>query len=321
MAGAAAMKYLSEAWTITKTAAFDWMEDRAAQLGAALAFYSVLSLAPLLVIAVSVAGFVFGQEAARGELDTQIEGMVGPQGATAVEDIIENANQPAKGTLAAVLSVVMLIVGATGVFGQLQTAMNTIWEVEPKKSGIWGMVRQRFLSFSLVLGVGFLLLISLVLSALIAGMSETLAGYWPNLEPLWHLLNAVVSFIVVMLLFAMIFKFLPDTHVAWRDVWIGAAITAVLFTIGKLLIGLYLGKSSVGSAYGAAGSLVVLLVWIYYSAQIVFFGAEITQVWARRHGSRIGSDKKSIGKEPKEGSKTKQAPNTQSQIRHPYPST
>lgn len=280
------MRYFAEAWTILKTAGADFFEDKAAQLGAALAFYSILSLAPLLIIAISVAGLVFGEEAARGEVSTQIEGMVGPQGAKAVESMLTNARRPAAGTVAAVFGIVMLLVGASGVFGQLQDAMNTIWEVPPKKeAGIWGMVKSRFLSFTLVLGVGFLLLISLLLSAIISGASEYMNGIWPHLEPLWHLANALVSFVVVMLLFAMIFKFLPDTTVAWRDVWVGAALTALLFTVGKFLIGLYLGKSSIASAYGAAGSLVVLLVWIYYSAQILFFGAELTQVYARRHGS------------------------------------
>lgn len=279
-------RYAVEAWTILKTAAWEFVEDKASQLGAALAFYSILSLAPLLVLAIAVAGFFFGEEAARGGLATQMESTVGAEGAKAIESMLENAHQPEFGSLAALFGLILLLVGASGVFGQLQTAMNAIWEVEPSKgSSVWVFFKSRFLSFTLVLGTGFLLLISLVLSAVIAGASQYLSGIWPHLEPLWHVANELVSFFVVMLLFAMIFKFLPDTTVAWRDVWIGAATTAVLFTFGKFLIGLYLGKSSVGSAYGAAGSLVVLLVWIYYSAQILFFGAELTQVYARRHGS------------------------------------
>jgi membrane protein len=290
-------KYALEAWTMLRTAALDFMEDKGAQLGAALAFYSILSLAPLLVLAIALAGFIFGEEAARGELATQIESTVGTEGAKAIESMLENAHQPATGSLAAVFGIVMLLVGASGVFGQLQSAMNSIWEVTPRQeSGVWAFVRTHFLSFTLVLGTGFLLLISLVLSAVIAGASSHLSGIWPHLEPLWHLANAFVSFLVVMLLFAMIFKFLPDTNVAWRDVWIGAAITAVLFTLGKFLIGLYLGKSSVGSAYGAAGSLVVLLIWIYYSAQILFFGAELTQVYAKRHGSWAAGKEGARGK-------------------------
>jgi membrane protein len=282
------MGYGREAWSMLREAAADWSADKASQLGAALAFYSLLSIAPLLIIAVAVAAFFFGEEAARGELMTQLTGMVGEDGAAAVQEMLQNAQQPGVGIVATVLGIATLLFGASGVFAQLQDAMNTVWDVEPKReSGIWSFIRTRFLSFAMVLGTGFLLLISLVLSASISAAGSFLTGAIPALEPVMHIANAVVTFLVVTLLFAMIFKFLPDAEVAWRDVWMGALFTAVLFTIGKLAIGIYLGQSALGSAYGAAGSLVVLVVWIYYSAQILFFGAELTQVYAHRHGSKI----------------------------------
>jgi membrane protein len=283
------MSYLREAWSMLYEAACDWADDKAAQLGAALAFYSTLSVAPLLVIAIAVAAFFFGEEAARGELMGQLEGMVGQQGAKAVSVMLASSQKPTLGTTAGILGIATLLLGASGVFGQLQDALNTIWEVTPPtRSSIMSFIRTRFLSFVMVLGIGFLLLVSLVMSAVIAGVGTYMKGQAPSLESVWHVVNGLATFLVVTGLFAMMFKVLPDTYVAWRDVWVGAVLTAILFTVGKFLIGLYLGKSSLGSAYGAAGSLVVLIVWIYYSAQILFFGAELTQVYARRHGSRIG---------------------------------
>jgi membrane protein len=279
--------YLSESWQVLKTAGSDWVEDKASQLGAALAFYSILSLAPLLLIAVAIAATVFGESTAKGELMEQLTEMIGEQGAGAISTMLDHAQNPGSGIVATVFGLVTLIFGASGVFAQLQTAMNTIWEVPAKKdAGIWDTIRSRFLSFAMVLGTGFLLLVSLILSAVISGIGSYLGDRFPAFEPISQLSNAVVSFLVVTVLFAMIFKLLPDTDIAWRDVWVGALITAVLFTIGKFFIGLYLGKAAVGSAYGAAGSLVVLLIWIYYSAQILFFGAELTQVYARRYGSQ-----------------------------------
>jgi membrane protein len=256
-------------------------------MGAALAFYSVLSLAPLVVIALSIVALFFDAQSAASQFLAQVQSMVGTEGAKAIQGMLENAQQPKTGTLAAVLGVITLLFGASGVFGQLQEAMNTIWDVQAKKGGgIWCMIRSRFLSFAMVLGTGFLLLVSLLLSAVIAGIGQQVGNWWPGLEALTHVGNEVATFLLMTLLFAMMFKLLPDTHVAWRDVWVGALLTAVLFTIGKLLIGLYLGKSAVGSAYGTAGSLVVLLVWIYYSAQILFFGAELTHAYAERRGSK-----------------------------------
>lgn len=279
---------VKEIWAVLKEAGAEWVDDKASQLGAALAFYSILSLAPLLVIAIAVAGFVFGEQAARGEVVEQIEQMVGSQGAEAIQTMLANAHRPNAGITATVLGVLTLLFGASGVFGQLRDSLNTIWEIKPpKETGIWPFLRDRFFPFMLVLGTGFLLLASLVLSAVIAGLEQYASAWLPRAAALWEGLHVAVSFVIVSLLFAMIYKFLPATHVAWRDVWLGAAITAVLFMVGKVALGLYLGKASVGSAYGAAGSLVVLVVWIYYAAQILFFGAELTQVCARRYGSRI----------------------------------
>lgn len=273
-------------WEIFRDAASGWVNDKASQLGAALAFYSILSLAPLLVISIWVASWFSDQKTARSELMGQLQGMVGDEGASAVQAMLENANQPAVGTLAGTLGIITLLLGASGVFGQLQDSMNTIWKVAPPTGvSIWSMVRARFLSFAMVLGTGFLLLVSLILSALVAGVGRYFGSLFPGLEPLLHLANAAITFVMVTFLFAMIYRLLPDTNVAWRDVWLGALVTAALFTVGKFLIGLYLGKSGLGSTYGAAGSLVVLVVWIYYSAQILFFGAELTHVYsARRTG-------------------------------------
>jgi len=273
---------------LLKQTASEWSEDKAPRLGAALAFYSVLSIAPLVVIVLAIAGLVFGAEAARGELVAQIEGMVGRDGARAIEEMIANAQRPSRGILATVLGAVTLLLGASGVFGQLQDALNTIWEVEPKSGrGLWGFIKDRFLSFTMVLGTGFLLLVSLVISAGLHMVGEYMSGLMPAAEWIWQIANFMISFSIITLLFALIFKIVPDAKVAWRDVWVGAALTAALFTAGKFVLGWYLGRGTVGSAYGAAGSLVVLLVWIYYSAQILFFGAEFTQVYAKRRGAQI----------------------------------
>lgn len=266
----------------------EWKEDDALQWGAALAYYAVFSLAPLLLVAVSVAGLAFGEEAAQGRIVGEIEGMLGREGAEAIEAMIANAGRSGSGVLGMVVGVAMALFGASGVFGQLQKALNHLWDVRPKPGAGWKtMVWGRLTALGLVLAIAFLLLVSLVLSAAISA----LAAYFQELLPVpgWvlGLLDFVLSIAVVGFLFGLIFKVLPDVEIAWRDVAFGALATAVLFTVGKVLIGLYLGHSSVGSSYGAAGSLIVLLVWIYYSAQLVFFGAELTQVWARHHGSRI----------------------------------
>lgn len=282
------MAAFHNAISMVKQVATEWSEDKVPQLGAALAFYTALSIAPLLVISLGIAAAVFGQEAAQGQVVAQLGDLVGEQGAKAIQEMIANANQPAEGVFATVLSTIILLFGASGVFGQLQESLNTIWEVQPKPGrGILGIIRDRFLSFAMVLGCAFLLLVSLLLSTALGALGSVLDRLPESLEWLSHALHLGVSFIVITLLFAMMFKYLPDVKIQWRDVWLGAVITAALFTIGKFAIGLYLGKSSMASSYGVAGSFVVLLVWVYYSAQILFAGAEFTQVYADRYGSRI----------------------------------
>jgi len=270
------------------TTARGWSEDKVPRLGAALAFYSVLSIAPLLLIAIAVAALVFGEQAASGQLVSQIEGMVGKEGAGAIQEMLKNAHKPGAGPIAAVVGFGALLFAASGFFGQLQDAMNTIWEVQPKAGrGVLGFVKDRAVSFLMVLLTGFLLLASLILSTTVAASVSFAGNLAPGLRPLLQVGDTVASGVVVTLLFALIYKILPDAKIAWRDVWVGAGLTTVLFLVGKAGIGAYLGRSSYGSAYGAAGSLVVLLVWIYYSAQILFFGAEFTKVYADRYGSKI----------------------------------
>jgi membrane protein len=273
-------------WPVVKDAATEWLADKAPRLGAALAYYTIFSIAPLLVIAIAVAGLVFGAEAAQGQVSRQIEHLVGKEGGQAVEAMVQAANKPGTGTLASVLGVVMLLVGATGLFGQLQDALNTVWEVQPKPGrGVWGFVRDRFLSRTMVLGVAFLLLVSLVISAVLAAIGGLFGDWQTGL--VGQVVTTLVDLTVVTLLFALIFKYLPDAVIGWRDVWFGAAVTAVLFTVGKVLIGVYLGRAGVASAYGAAGSLAVLLIWLYYTSQIFLFGAELTKAYANQMGSRI----------------------------------
>ena len=276
---------------LIKQAFSEWQQDKASMLAAALAYYTVFSIAPLLVIAIAIAGAVFGQDAAQGEIVSQINQLVGQEGAKAVETILANADRPELGSLASIISVVVLFIGASGVFAQLQEALNTVWNVEAKpNAGIWEFIRKRLLSFGMVLAIGFLLLVSLVLSAILSGIGKLEINLLPGFTPLWQLVNFVISFGSISLLFALIYKYLPDAKIRWKDVWVGAIITALLFTIGKSLIGLYLGRGSLGSAYGAAGSLIVFLAWVFYSAQILLFGAEFTQVYARKYGKKILPD-------------------------------
>ncbi|WP_254513384.1 YihY/virulence factor BrkB family protein [Anatilimnocola floriformis] len=269
-----------------KEATFEWLQDNGPRMGAALAFYSILSIAPLLLIAIAIAGLFFDQSVAREHLETQISELVGKEGASAIKVMLESGTRQG-GRLATLLGIGTLLFGASGVFGELQAAMDAVWDVKPKTLGVWGFLRTRFLSFTMVIGTGFLLLISLIISTLIAGLHESLQGAVPQLEFVWHTTSSLITLFIVTLLFALIFKLLPDVKIAWRDVWFGAFLTAALFSIGKLAISLYLGKSGLASGYGAAGSLVVLLVWVYYSSQILFFGAEITHVIARRRNRRI----------------------------------
>ena len=278
---------LPQAWQLLKNTYAKWNEDHAPGLGAALSYYTIFSLAPLLMIVIAIAGLVFGQEAAQGQIIGQIQGLVGEESAKAIQSMLEEARKPAAGILATVIATVMLLFGATGVFAQLQESLNIIWKVEQKPGqGLWKMLKDRFLSLMAVLGTGFLLLISLVISAGLSAVGATMAHVLPGPEFVLQFLNFLVSFAVVTLLFAMIYKLLPDKPVRWGDVWIGASITSLLFTIGKFFIGLYLGKSDVGVAYGAAGSLVVILIWVYYASQIFLFGAEFTAVYAESRGTQ-----------------------------------
>ncbi len=277
---------MKNAWNLLKQTASEWSEDKVPRLGAALAYYTVFSIAPLLIIAIAVAGLVFGDDAARGSVQAQLTSFLGADAAEAINDMIKNASKPSSGIIATVIGLVTLLFGASGVFGQLKDAMNTIWEVAPKPGrGVMGIIADRFLSFTFVLGVGFLLLVSLVISAGLDAVKGYVFG--EDLGILFQIFNFVISFGVITLLFAMIYKILPDVEIQWRDVWIGAAVTALLFTLGKFLISLYISKSAPESTYGAAGSLILILIWIYYSAQILFFGAEFTQVYANQYGSRV----------------------------------
>ena len=280
---------------LVKTVFSDWSEDRAPRLGAALAYYAVFSLAPLLVLLIGIAGLVFGQEAVESSVMAQVGGLVGEEGGTAISEMIRSARKPSTGIIATAIGLVTLLFGASGVFGQLHDALNTIWEVQPKPGrGILGVIRDRFVSFTMILGVGFLLMMSLVVSAALAALGEVLSGFLPGPELFLQAINLVVALAVITVLFALIFKVLPDADIKWSDVWIGAFVTAVLFTIGKFALGLYLGKSNVSSSFGATGSLIIILVWIYYSSQILFLGAEFTQVYANTYGSRVVPDEDAV---------------------------
>ena len=281
-------KYL----TLFKETAKEFNEDKAPRLGAALAYYTIFSVGPLLLISVAMAGLFLGQEAARGQISGELGRFFGPQMAESLEQMIEAAAKPKSGKIATIVGVIMLMVGASGLFGQLKDALNTIWNVEPKSAGgITGFIKQRFLSMAMVLGIGFLLLVTLVFDAMISAMGPMLERIVGG-EAIAHVLSLVLSFGIATVLFAAIFRILPDLKIAWRDVWLGAVFTSLLFVLGKWGLGLYLGKAAVGSAYGAAGSLVILLVWVYWSAQILFFGAEFTQVYARTFGSMKGDTSK-----------------------------
>ncbi|WP_404995265.1 YihY/virulence factor BrkB family protein [Cupriavidus pauculus] len=269
-----------------------WRDDYAPSMGAALAYYTVFSVAPLLLIVIAVAGLAYGDEAARGAVVAQIGGLVGEEGAHAIEEMLVSLSSPAKGSLTAVLSTVTLLVGATTVFAELQDALDRIWRVPERKkpSGIWELLRARVLSFGMILGIGFLLIVSLVASAALAAMGRYWSPMLGGAEWLAQMIDMALGFMMVTVVFAMIYKIMPHADVRWPDVWLGAAVTAALFTVGKLLIGLYIGKTGIATGYGAAGSLVVILVWVYYSAQIFLLGAEFTWLYANWFGSFRGQD-------------------------------
>ena len=274
-------------WSLTRESLAQWSEDYAPSMGAALAYYTIFSIAPLLVIAIAVAGFFFGADAARGEIFGQLRGLIGDEGATAIQGLVRSASQPGKDALAAIVGTVTLLLGATTVFGELQSDLDRIWDApKPKHAGLLGLLRGRLLSFGMILGVGFLLLVSLIVSAAVSALGHFWSGWFAGWEAVLQALNFAVGFAIITGLFALIYKLLPRCEIGWKDVWVGAVVTSLLFSIGKLLIGLYLGKSGVASAFGAAGSLVIVLLWVYYSAQIFLLGAEFTKTYALRHGSR-----------------------------------
>ena len=273
-------------WTLVKSAASAWNDDYAPSMGAALSYYTVFSLAPLLLIVISIAGLVFGADAARGAIFGQLQGLMGEDAAKAVEGLLVSVSKPSQGIAATVIGIVVLLVGATTVFGELQDALDRIWRAPARKAGgLWGLLRARLLSFGMILGIAFLLMVSLVLGAATAALGKWWGGAFGSWEVLAQIVNVLVGFAFTTGGFAMIYKLMPRVKVRWHDVWIGAAVTALLFTIGRFLIGLYIGKSGVASAFGAAGSLIVVFVWVYYSAQIFLMGAEFTWVYARHFGS------------------------------------
>jgi membrane protein len=282
---------VKKGWQILKGTFAEFSEDNVLRLSAALAYYSIFSLGPLLVIAVGLAGLAFGNDTVRHQMQKQLESVLGQNSAKTVESMMA-AQKYGTSLITTIVGVVVLLIGAGGVFGQLQDSLNTIWEVKAKPGvGIWGFVRNRFLSFTMVLGTGFLLLVSMALTTFLTAISDSLGSKLPISEALVHGLNFIVSFGIITLLFAMIFKYLPDVRVPLRKVWVGAIGTAFLFTVGKYALALYLGRASTTSSYGAAGSVIIILMWIYYASVILFFGAEFTQVYAKLTGARVVPDK------------------------------
>jgi membrane protein len=275
-----------------RTAARQWWQDDVFELAAALAFYTVFSLAPIITIALWVAGFAFGSDAATRALVSQVEVLIGPNGAKVIQAVIDGVSRSEGGLVSNALALATLLLGSTAVFGQLQKSLNRIWDVTPEadQDALRHYLKKRLLSFGLVLALGFLLLVSLLASAVLSALREAVTPSVPAVPALWPIAELAISFSVTALLFAAVYKLLPDARIAWRDAAVGGAVTALLFSLGKLVIGVYLGRASLGSAYGAAGSFVVLVVWVYYSAIVCFLGAEFTQVFARRHGARIRAE-------------------------------
>lgn len=285
--------------SLVKQTFTEWGEDKATRLAAALAYYAVFSVPPLLLLLLVVLGRLVGAEFTENQIQSrlldQFAGLIGAEGADVLAAVIENASRPGEGFLAGIVGIATLTFGAAGFFSQLQDAMNTIWEVAPAPdSGIMHKIKERLFSFSLVAALALLLLVSLVVSAGLGALNAFLTGLLPDAELLMQIVNFLVSLAIVILLFAAIYKVIPDVHIAWRDVWVGAIVTGVLFTLGKQAIGFYLGQSSTASSYGAAGSLVVFLLWIYYSAAIFFLGAEFTQVYANRFGTRLVPEERAV---------------------------
>lgn len=279
-------------WLLIKNTVNSWIDDYAPSMGAALSFYTLFSIAPLLLIVVSIIGLILGEEAARGEIVGQLQGLMGKESATAIQSLLQNVNKPTEGILSTVVGFILLIVGATSVFGELQNALDRIWRSPEriKTTGIWNLIRMRLLSFGMILGIGFISLVSLLISAGLSAVTKWWAPIFDQVDDKWVFLiqgfNVLFGFIITTAMFALIYKLMPRVKIAWKDVLVGSVITSVLFTIGKSLIGIYIGTSAVASGYGAAGSLVVLLIWVYYSAQVFLMGAEFTWVYANMYGSQ-----------------------------------
>lgn len=278
---------LKAIWNLLKSSVTEWVDDKAPRLGAALSFYTAFAIPPLFMIAIFIASLVFNPDAVRSQMFSEVGGLIGEKAAQAIESAMAAQYQSHRGTFASVAAIITLVLTATGLFIELQDALNTIWKVEAKPGhGMVGFVRIRLMSFAMVVGIAFLLLVSLVVSAALAAFSKYISELLPAVGVLSVIANDLVSFGVITVLFALIFKILPDVKIAWRDVWVGGAVTSFLFTVGKFLLGWYLGRSTTVSAYGAAGSIILILLWVYYSAQILFFGAEVTKVYATRFGAK-----------------------------------
>jgi membrane protein len=276
-----------EFWSLMKQSIQAWSDDYAPSMGAALAYYTAFSLAPLLLLVIAIAGVVFGQEAARGEIIGQLRGLLGEPGARTIEELLTSASQPHASAVASLVGVVTLLLGATSVFGELQSALDRIWRAPPiqQTSGLLALLRSRLVSFGMVIAMGFLLLVSLIIGAALSAAGRWAGTMLPARTIVLEVVNLGAGLAVTALLFAIAYRMLPRARIAWSDVWIGAGVTAVLFTVGKYLIGVYMGRAGVSSGFGAAGSLIAVLVWVYYSAQIFLLGAEFTWVFAHRHGS------------------------------------
>ena len=286
-------KRLRDAAGLVKETAASWSEDHAQSMGAALAYYTTFSIAPLLLIVISIAGLLFGVEAARGEIFAQLQGLMGDKGARTVQELLQSVNEPKQSVIATIVGLVTLLIGATTVFGELQDDLDRIWHAPARKTGrgLFKLLRSRLLSFGMILGIGFLLMVSLIASAAISALGKWWGPMFGNWATLARVIDLAFAFAMTTAVFAMIYKIMPRVHIDWRDVWIGAGVTALLFSIGKVLIGLYIGRGSVTSSFGAAGSLVVVLLWVYYSAQIFLLGAEFTWVYAHRCGSRTNVER------------------------------
>ena len=289
------MRVLRGMWALCYESVNEWVNDRASRKGAALAYYTVFSLAPILILSIAIAGMFFGEEAARGEIFEQVSGLLGADAASAIQAMVQNASQKGAGVIATLIGLVTLFIGATTALAELKDGLDQIWRApQEKTSGFWYFMRKRLLSVGLILSLGFLLLVSLVFSAMVTALARRW-GPADATELVLQGLNFLFSFALVTVLFAMIYKILPAVHIAWKDVIVGSLITALLFSIGKMAIGLYLGNSAVSSSYGAAGSVILVLVWVYYSAQIFLLGAEFTKVYAHRYGSKRGTPPPSAG--------------------------